>query len=260
LGILLVMVQRKKCIAANWKLNKTRTETKDFIEALRSHFGNEPLCDVLIAPSFTSIEQALRSAAEGLIHIGAQNVSEMNDGAFTGEVSVEMLQELGAHFVLIGHSERRTIFGESDERIRGKVIRAQEAKMPFILCVGETLEQREAGHTHQVIQEQIRIALEEFSEIELLRIAYEPIWAIGTGKTASPDQAQAAHKEIRELLQERFGEKANEIQLLYGGSVKPENTFALLSEPDIDGCLVGGASLDAEQFYQIIVEAEKCCQ
>lgn len=254
------MVQRKKCIVANWKLNKTRVETKEFIENLRSHFTKEPMCDVLIAPSYTSIEQALRTSEDALLQIGAQNVSEMSDGAFTGEVSIGMLQELGVHFVIIGHSERRSVFGESDERIRGKMERVQEAGMPAILCVGESLEERDAGHTHDVIKEQVRTALQGFTRVELLRVAYEPVWAIGTGRTATPDQAQQAHKRIRILLAELFGDRANEVQILYGGSVRPENTYALLKEPDIDGCLVGGASLDSEQFYAIIVEAEKSSQ
>lgn len=249
----------KKCIVANWKLNKNRIETRAFFSSFLPLIGEEFQCDVFIAPSFTSLETALQATSNTPIQIGAQNVAEMSDGAYTGEISASMLKECGASFTLIGHSERRTLFGESDERIRCKVERATEAALPYILCVGETLEEKEAGKTHAVIEAQIRLGLERAKDASLVTIAYEPVWAIGTGKTATPDEAQAAHATVRELLIERFNEAGRSIRILYGGSVKPGNTNELLSEPDIDGCLVGGCSLDPKEFHAIIAVAEKCC-
>ena len=232
---------RQKIIAANWKMNKTIAESISFINEL-STLIKETEHEIVICPPFT----ALGSLPESRFSLGAQNMHFEDSGAFTGEISALMLKELGCKYVLLGHSERRHIFNESDSLISKKLKKALEHSLIPILCIGETLEQREAGKTKEVISHQLKSSLAD-AEVNSssIVIAYEPVWAIGTGKTATPQQAQEVHSFIRSLLKDK------DIKILYGGSVKPANSKELLSQEDIDGVLVGGASLDAGSFSEI---------
>ncbi len=246
-------MQREIKIIANWKMHKTVEEALAFLQALGKIEKN-----AYIAPAYTAIHPMNQYVKEnGLtsIVIGAQNMHDASEGAFTGELSLEMLQDVGASFVLLGHSERRHVFGESNYFIRKKVMKALEASFPIVLCVGETEEERANGKTEDVITEQIKESLSDIQpdQIENVTIAYEPVWAIGTGITATPTQAQDAHQFIRKICGEVLGKTAAEkLSILYGGSVKPSNIKNLLNQPDIDGALVGGASLDADSFLQLI--------
>ena len=232
----------------------TSAETETFVEELLPHIG-ETTCFIGITPPFTSIDVAVKSAKGSYLNIGAQNMSEYPKGAYTGEISSAMLKENGATFVLIGHSERRAHFHENDEMIHRKVKWAIVEELLPVLCIGETQEERDKEMTHSVLTRQLSAALKDFSikELENLIIAYEPVWAIGTGKTATPQIAQETHHLIRSHIKKTWGEEIGErLPLLYGGSVKPENAATLLSQEDIDGALIGGASLDVEAFGQII--------
>lgn len=232
----------------------TSAETETFVEELLPHIG-ETTCFIGITPPFTSIDVAVKSAKGSYLNIGAQNMSEYPKGAYTGEISSAMLKENGATFVLIGHSERRAHFHENDEMIHRKVKWAIEEELLPVLCIGETQEERDKEMTHSVLTRQLSAALKDFSikELENLIIAYEPVWAIGTGKTATPQIAQETNHLIRSHIKKTWGEEIGErLPLLYGGSVKPENAATLLSQEDIDGALIGGASLDVEAFGQII--------
>jgi triosephosphate isomerase len=241
---------RTKLIAANWKMNKTIGEAISFIKEFKKLVkGVEK--EILICPPFTALSPVSAELKSSEIKLGAQNLYFEDNGAFTSEISAEMLKEIGCSYVIIGHSERRHIFNETDDMINKKVKQALKNKITPILCVGEKLEQREAGDTETVIEQQIKDGLKGVKG-EIV-IAYEPVWAIGTGKTATSEQAEEAHVFIRGLLQEMFNEKvANSIRILYGGSVKPENAKELMSMENIDGALVGGASLDAKKFFDII--------
>jgi triosephosphate isomerase len=248
---------RKYIIAGNWKMNKDLTEAVQLVSELKAELnGKELNADVIIAPPFVTLEAVNSIVKDSVIKLAAQNMHFEDSGAFTGEISAEMLKSVGSEYVILGHSERRTIFGETDEMINKKVHQALNNGITPILCCGESLEERENGTAFNVIEGQIKAGLKdlETSNIEKMIIAYEPIWAIGTGKTASPEQAQEVHSFIRKLLVELSNEEiANNITIQYGGSVKPGNAKELLSKPDIDGALVGGACLKADSFRDIIL-------
>ncbi len=247
---------RKKILAANWKMNMTNGEARSFMESFLREVGDELDVEVVIIPPFLSIATVTESLGKHQsIKVGAQNMHFEKAGAFTGEISAGMLRDLYVRFVVIGHSERRALFGETDEIVNKKVKAAHVAALRPILCVGETLTQRDAGEVETVLATQLRGGLADLTPKEIVEtvIAYEPVWAIGTGRTATPEQAQQAHAFIRKTIGEIADQStAEKIRIQYGGSVKPENTADLMSQPDIDGALVGGASLDARSFAQIV--------
>lgn len=245
---------RKPVIAGNWKLHKTIAETRELVLALKSELTDLNDIEIVIAPPFTALSAAAEILAESGIAIAAQNCYPVASGAFTGEVSPPLLREAGCSFVLVGHSERRQIFGESDEFINTKVRAVLAATLRPILCIGETLEEREAGQMYDVLTRQLKQGLAgvEPASMEQVIVAYEPVWAIGTGVTASNEQAAEAHAFIRGLVQGLYDEAtAKALRILYGGSVKPDNVDGLMAQEDIDGTLVGGASLKAADFIRI---------
>lgn len=250
---------RNKIIAGNWKMNNDLKESEKLITELKNLLKNEkPKCDVIVCPPFTSLSEASKLLEGSSIKLGAQNMYFEENGAFTGEVSASMLKSVGCEFVILGHSERRTIFGETDEMINKKIKKALSAALKPIFCVGELLEERGQGVTKEVVKRQVSAGLKEIpiEEMKNIIIAYEPVWAIGTGKTATPAQAQEVHKYIRDLIEIQYSlEAALDIVIQYGGSVKPDNAKELLSQPDIDGALVGGACLKADSFMGIIKSA-----
>ncbi len=250
---------RKKIIAGNWKMFNNLTETAKLIDELKEKIKNEKLnCEVIICPPFTSLEAANNHIKDSVIKLGAQNLYFEESGAYTGEISASMLKSVGCEYVIIGHSERRTIFKEKDELLNKKIKKALASGLKPIFCVGETLQEREESITEKVINTQIVNGLKEIpaEEMEKIIIAYEPVWAIGTGKTATPGQAQEVHVFIRNLISELYSKEiAGKLIIQYGGSVKPDNAKELLSQPDIDGALVGGACLKADSFYTIIKAA-----
>ena len=247
---------RKMVIAGNWKMHNDLNETVNLISGIKNLLEQSELkCDVIVAPPFTSLETASTLVKDSPIKLSAQNMHFEDKGAFTGEISNSMLKSVGCEYVILGHSERRSIFGESNEIINKKIVKALSVGLKPIFCVGETLEERESNVTEKVIEEQIRKGLENVSETDLSNVivAYEPVWAIGTGKVASPEQAQDVHKFIRDLISKMYNSNiAENLTIQYGGSVKPDNAAGLLSKPDIDGALVGGACLVAESFVGII--------
>lgn len=247
---------RKQIIAGNWKMNGTLSETANLINGLKQKIKSDDLRrDVVLCPPFTSLILARELIKGTPFKLGAQNVHFEAKGAYTGEISTEMLKESGCEYVIIGHSERRAYFREDDALINKKVKKALGTGLHVILCVGETLDQREKGITNDVVKEQTGGSLQNVDERELEKIiiAYEPVWAIGTGKTATPDQANEVHEYIRSLISASYSPAAAGRQIIqYGGSVKPENTAELLSMPHIDGALVGGASLKADDFAGIV--------
>jgi triosephosphate isomerase len=247
---------RKKIIAANWKMNMTCGEAATYIEILLRELGQEDRVEVVIVPPFTAIPKVseLLSHSEQ-VKVGAQNMYFEKSGAFTGEVSAAMLRELFVRYVVLGHSERRGIFGETDEMINRKTRAAHEAVLKPIVCIGETLAEREAGKVEEVLDCQIRGSLAGLSAREMMEtvLAYEPVWAIGTGRTATPAQAQEAHAFIRQTLAKVWdAATAEKVRIQYGGSVKPENAASLMGQADIDGALVGGAGLDPRAFAAIV--------
>jgi len=244
---------RRALIVANWKMNKTIGETEDFFRSFLSMVKELTDIDIVIAPPFTSLSTASRLLETTNIKLAAQNMFYEERGAFTGEISAEMLLSAGCSFVIIGHSERRQYFSETDEIVNKKIKTARKNGLEVILCIGESLEERENNKTFEVLDRQLAGSLEGIS-LDGLTIAYEPVWAIGTGKTATPRQANEAHTYIREWLR-KYGEGADSIRILYGGSVNPENIRALMSEPEVDGTLVGGASLKPESFSKIVMGA-----
>jgi triosephosphate isomerase (TIM) len=251
---------RKKILAGNWKMNLTHSEAGAYLNTFLSEIGDVNDVEVVFIPPFTAIP-TLAEAFEKhpFLRLGAQNTHWEKSGAFTGEISAQMLRALYVKYVVIGHSERRTLFGETDEIVNRKVRAALDAGLRPIVCVGESLRERESNEFEEVLDRQVRQALENVTakDFHELVIAYEPIWAIGTGKTATSDQAQQAHAYIRSLLCNLVeATVANKIRIQYGGSVKPENTENLMRQPDIDGALVGGASLDPRSFAQIVKNAE----
>jgi triosephosphate isomerase len=246
---------RRPFIAGNWKMYKTGAEAAAYIARLKELLPAPLGVDVAVAPTFTALSSALAAAAGTPIRIAAQNVFWEKAGAFTGEVSVPMLEDLGVTWVILGHSERRQYFGETDETVNRRLRAVLAGRMGPIVCVGERLDEREAGRTWEVLAAQLEGALAGVSLGEAARVtlAYEPVWAIGTGRTATPEVAQEAHAFLRRELEKRLDKPvANSIRILYGGSVKPENAAGLLTLPDIDGALVGGASLEADVFAKII--------
>lgn len=247
---------RRFVIAGNWKMHKGVGETSAFIEGLLAA-DPSPAVDVIVSPPFTSLPAAAMLLTGSKIGLAAQNVHWESSGAFTGEISGGMLRELGADSVIVGHSERRTLFGETDRTARDRARAAQQAGLTVIYCIGETLEERESDRTFQVLESQTD-GLGALDPAKLV-VAYEPVWAIGTGRTASPEQAQEAHGFVRGCLERAFSEEAAKlIRILYGGSLKPGNADELLSKPDVDGGLIGGASLDVDPFSAIIRAAAKC--
>ena len=250
------MTTRLPLIAGNWKMHKTPAETAELLSALVAQLP-ATLSDreVVVAPPFTALETAARALRGSPVRLSAQNLHAETYGAFTGEVSGPMLKAVGCQYVIIGHSERRQYCGETDEQVGQKVTAAQRDGLTPIVCVGETLAERERGDMFSVISRQIRAGLagQSVQTIATLVLAYEPIWAIGTGKTASPEQAQEVHATIRQTLVELAGQsRAAAVRIVYGGSVKPDNVDGLLAQPDIDGALVGGASLQADSFVRIV--------
>jgi triosephosphate isomerase len=246
---------RKLIIAGNWKLNHTEKEAVELVTALRKDLIDVTTVDIVVCPTFTVLPVVHDVLLESNIALGAQNVFWEDSGAYTGEISAPLLKDIGVQYVIIGHSERRQYFGETDETVNKRIKAALKHGLTPIVCVGEVLKEREDGKTFKVIEKQCKGAFAGLTseEIEKIVIAYEPVWAIGTGKTATPGQAQEVHKFIRGLLAKFYNEDiAQAIRIQYGGSVKPENSAELMSQPDIDGALVGGASLKADSFTDII--------
>jgi triosephosphate isomerase (TIM) len=251
---------RKKIVAANWKMNMTQAESARFMEAFLRDMGEINDVDVVIVPPFTAIAKVTEALGNAQnVKVGAQNMYWEKNGPFTGEISAALLRDLFVHYVVLGHSERRTLFGETDEMVNRKVRAAHEAKLRPIVCIGETLEQRDKGNVEKILSIQLRGSLAGLNPKELQEtvIAYEPIWAIGTGRNATADQAQEAHAFVRHTLSEMADDAATaeRVRIQYGGSVKPENARELMSQPDIDGALVGGASLDPRSFAEIVKAA-----
>jgi len=252
-------IPRKKFIAGNFKMNTTSSEVAAYLEAFRVATEKVNDVDIVLIPPFTSLAKAseILGGAQK-IRLGAQNMSSEAKGAYTGEISASMLRDLFVRYVLVGHSERRRLFGETDEMVRRKLVTALKSELRPILCIGETLEERQSNQEKTALESQLRAALEGLSpeEISEIVIAYEPVWAIGTGLTATPEQAQQAHLFIRDYLGKLSGTSvANRSRILYGGSVTPDTAVELLSQPDIDGALVGGASLDPRAFAKIVAAA-----
>jgi triosephosphate isomerase len=245
---------RKPIFAANWKMHKTLGEVKAFFDEFLPHVAGVTDREVMVAPSFIALERSLSLTSGTTVTIAAQNMFYETSGAFTGEISPDMLRDIGVGTVLLGHSERRHIFGESDKMIGKKLVAALSAGLAPVLCVGETLEERDAGRVGDVLAAQLEAACSGIGEgIERLVVAYEPVWAIGTGRTAGPEQAQDAHLVVRGWFEKHFETGiAERLRILYGGSVKPDNIAALMAMPDVDGVLVGGAALEAGSFASIV--------
>lgn len=247
--------ERKLIIAGNWKMNKTVAEAMDLVAGLKRDLGNVKEVDIVVCPPFTALSEVSKAVLDSNIRLGAQNMNENNYGAYTGEIAAGMLKEFSVRYVILGHSERRQHQMESDDLISRKAKAAHGASLKPIVCVGETLEERESGQMQHVLTSQVQGSLAGLSkeQVEETILAYEPVWAIGTGKTASSDQAQEAHAFIRHLVAKQFGEPvAKRVRIQYGGSVKPNNTRELMSQPDVDGALVGGASLEGRSFADIV--------
>ena len=246
---------RKRIIAGNWKMNKTVDEAIGLAQDIKSRLTGDIDAEVVLCPPFTDLSGVQSVIKDSMIKLGAQNVFWEQKGAFTGEIAADMLVSSGCEYVIIGHSERRQYFGESDETVSKRMKTALAAGLKPILCVGEQLKEREQGTTEKVLETQVCKALNGLSESDMANIviAYEPVWAIGTGKVASPQQAQEAHAYIRKLVQGLYHQQvASNLRIQYGGSMKPDNAAELLSQSDVDGGLIGGASLDAESFLGII--------
>jgi len=253
---------RKKIIAANWKMNMTVGEADAFLETFLLEVGDEGGVDMVIVPPFTALAKvAERLSNSSSVKLGAQNMAFEKSGAFTGEISAAMLRDLYVRYVVLGHSERRTLFGETDAIVNKKVHAAHEASLKPILCVGETLAERDGDRVEEVLETQLRGSLAGLNAKEIADtvIAYEPVWAIGTGRVATPEQAQSAHAFIRKMIALIADQTvADKVRIQYGGSVKPDNAKTLMSQPDIDGALVGGASLDPRAFAEIVKAGASC--
>ncbi len=250
---------RTKIVAGNWKMNKTLPEAEQLINDLLKQVDTENKVEVIIAPPFVNLSMAVDKTQGTLIDIAAQNMHFADSGAYTGEISAPMLQALGVNTVILGHSERRAYFNETDEILKQKAHQAYEKGMTNIFCVGEQLSDRQAGQHFKVVETQLKNALFELplQAYKNIIIAYEPVWAIGTGETATPEQAQEMHAHIRQVLAKKYGQDlARNVRILYGGSVKPSNAGEIFAKPDVDGGLIGGASLNANDF-NAIVEAAK---
>ncbi|MDX9790497.1 MAG: triose-phosphate isomerase [Candidatus Kapabacteria bacterium] len=254
---------RRKLIAGNWKMNTDLNSAYKLASEIVSLTGDMNLkSEVLLCPPFTSLFKVVEAVSGTAIKVGAQNCEYRESGAYTGEVSPQMISSASCNYVIIGHSERRSYYGETDETVNLKVKSALAAGLKPIVCIGETLAQREAGDTFKILQKQLRVALSEIekSSFGMITIAYEPVWAIGTGVSASVEQAAEAHSNIRMFLRETFGAEAGNMRILYGGSMNEKNCSELLSLDDIDGGLIGGASLKADLFVNIIKAAEETTQ
>jgi triosephosphate isomerase len=251
---------RTPFIAGNWKMFKTVHETTAYVKELRALVKNITDVTIVVAPPFTAVHAASEAARNSNVSVSAQDMYWEREGAFTGEISAGMIAEAGAEYVIIGHSERRTLFGETDAKVNRKVTAAIAADLTPIVCIGETLEQRERSETLEVLDRQIKDGLDGLSgdRVAALVIAYEPVWAIGTGRTATPAQAGEAHAHVRSRLRQWFGAPAaDQCVVLYGGSVKPDNIKELMAQPDVDGALVGGASLDVRAFFDIVARSRR---
>ena len=249
---------RTPLIAGNWKMYKTVHETVVFVKELRDLVKDAGGVDIVVAPPFTAVHAAADAARNTNISVSSQDIYWEREGAFTGEVSPGMIKEAGAAFAIVGHSERRRLFGESDAIVNRKMLAAIAGGLTPIVCIGETLEERERGETLAVLDRQIKDGLDQLSaeQVGVLVLAYEPVWAIGTGRTATAAQAGEAHAHIRQRLRQWFGaDAADRCRILYGGSVKPDNIRELIAEADVDGALVGGASLDVRSFADIVTRA-----
>ena len=246
---------RKPIIAGNWKMNKNRKDAEQLITELLP-LVKDAKCDVVICVPFTDLDTAVKATKNTNIKVGAQNVHWAESGAFTGEISADMLKEIGVEYVIIGHSERRQYFGETDESVNKRTLKALEAGLKPIICVGETLAEREKGKTNEVVTRQTKAAFKDIPKEELknIVIAYEPVWAIGTGKTATADDANSTIKVIRDTMAELYCKNCAEetVRIQYGGSMNPKNASELMAMPEIDGGLIGGASLKAEDFSKVV--------
>lgn len=245
-------------IAGNWKMFKTIPEAVNLVNIIKAGIHKVTECDIVVCPPFTALSAISGVIRDSKIDLGAQDMYFETEGAYTGEISPLMLKDVGCRYVIIGHSERRQYFKESDELINKKVLAALKYNLVPILCLGETLEEREARRAFEIVKSQFDRSLKELKadEIDRVVIAYEPVWAIGTGRTATPEQAEQMHSYIRRLLNEHYGETVGErVMILYGGSVKPDNIAQLTGKPNVDGALVGGASVKAEAFIQIVTNA-----
>ena len=251
-------MERKVIIAGNWKMNKTAAAGKELVEALKPLVADVKEAEIVVCPPFTTLNAVVAAAAGSNIKVGAQNVHWAENGAFTGEISAEMLVSSGVEYVIIGHSERRQYFGETDATVNARMKAALKAGLKVIVCVGETLEEREGNKTSEVIGRQIKEGFADIAAADMANVivAYEPVWAIGTGKTATPEMAEETHKFIRETVSAIFGgDVAGALRIQYGGSMKPENARELVAQADIDGGLIGGAALKADSFAKLITEA-----
>ncbi len=245
---------RQIIIAGNWKMNKSNSEAIELIQGLIGHEGDGQKAKMVVCPPYTALSDVARAIEGSTISLGAQNVYFEEAGAFTGEIAPSMLLTIGVSYVIIGHSERRELFSETDQMVNNKVRLALKSGLIPIVCVGEKLNDRENGKTEEVVGTQIDGSLDGLSDEQMKKvvIAYEPVWAIGTGKTASPEMAQDVHRFIRDRLNKKFGDVAEGVSILYGGSMKGSNAAELIGQPDIDGGLIGGASLKADEFLKII--------
>jgi len=242
-------------VCGNWKMYKTVADAVKYVKEFRSLVKDVSDVEIVLAPTFTALHAAFEAARNSNVAIAAQDLYWEREGAYTGEVSASMIREAGADYVIVGHSERRTLFGETDASVNRKAIAAYAAGLTPIVCIGETLDQRERGETLDVLDRQIKVGLDSLTteQLGLLVLAYEPVWAIGTGRNATPAQAAEAHGHIRQRLRQWFGaEAASQCHIIYGGSVKPDNIHDLVKQPEVDGALVGGASLDIRGFFEIV--------
>jgi len=247
-------------IAANWKMHKTVHEAVVFVKEFRSLVKDIDDVEIVVAPPFTAVHAVAEAARNSNVGVAGQNAYWERQGAFTGEISAEMVREAGAEYVILGHSERRLIFGDTDQHVNRRLVAALGAKLTPIVCIGETLDERESNQTMAVLDRQIKVGLDGMSgeQIGGLVIAYEPVWAIGTGRNATPEQAGEAHGHIRQRLRQWFGgDAADHCHVIYGGSVKPDNIHELVLLPDVDGALVGGASLEIKSFHDIVARSRK---
>lgn len=251
---------RKPIIAGNWKMYKTVAEAVQFVDGLRRQLQDEKKVEVVVCPPFTAILKVAEALKGSNIRYGAQDLFWEDEGAYTGEVSPKMLKDLGCSYCIIGHSERRTYFGETNESVNKKVKAALKYEIIPIMCVGERLEERDKGKTFDVVKDHVEGGLKGLAKNDVLNIviAYEPVWAIGTGRNATPEQAQEVHKYIRELLKSSYGEEiSSQVRIQYGGSVKPDNIRGIMNGEDVDGALVGGASLKLDDFVEIVKKSKR---
>ena len=253
---------RKVIIAGNWKMNKTAAEGKALVEELKTLVAGVDGADIIVCPPFTTLAAVVEAAKNSNVKVGAQNVHWAESGAFTGEISAAMLKEIGVEYVIIGHSERRQYFGETDSTVNQRTIAAIKAGLKVIMCIGETLEERESGRTQEVLDVQLEGGFKDICEINApnIIVAYEPVWAIGTGKTATPEMAEETHAGIRAKIAAMYDQSvADRLRIQYGGSMNAANAEALSQQKDIDGGLIGGAALKAESFAELIANAVKGC-